>query len=54
VVRRASLDQPEMACRRGSALAKPRRLFRHDVGHGQHAEIVITERVYRVRINELS
>ena len=29
-------------------------IFRRDVGDGEHAEIVITERVYRVRINELS
>jgi hypothetical protein len=29
-------------------------IFRRDVGDGQHAEIVIAERVYRVRISELS
>ena len=28
-------------------------IFQRDVGDGEHAEIVITERVYRVRINEL-
>jgi hypothetical protein len=29
-------------------------VFRRDVGDGQHAEIVIAERVYRVRTGELS
>ena len=29
-------------------------VFRRDVGDGEHAEIVIAERVYRVRSNELS
>jgi hypothetical protein len=29
-------------------------IFRRDVGDGQHAEIVIAERVYRVRISELN
>jgi hypothetical protein len=29
-------------------------IFRRDVGDGEHAEIVITERVYRVRITELA
>jgi hypothetical protein len=29
-------------------------VFRRDVGDGVHAEIVIAERVYRVRIGELS
>ena len=29
-------------------------IFQRDVGDGEHAEIVITERVYRVRINELA
>ena len=29
-------------------------VFRRDVGDGEHAEIVIGERVYRVRIGELS
>ena len=29
-------------------------VFRRDVGDGEHAEIVIAERVYRVRIGELS
>jgi hypothetical protein len=29
-------------------------VFRRDVGDGEHAEIVIAERVYRVRITELS
>jgi hypothetical protein len=29
-------------------------VFRRDVGDGEHAEIVIAERVYRVRISELS
>ena len=29
-------------------------VFRRDVGDGEHAEIVIVERVYRVRISELS
>jgi hypothetical protein len=28
-------------------------IFRRDVGDGEHAEIVIAERVYRVRIKEL-
>jgi hypothetical protein len=28
--------------------------FHRDVGDGEHAEIVIAERVYRVRIGELS
>jgi len=27
--------------------------FRRDVGDGEHAEIVIEQRVYRVRIGEL-
>jgi hypothetical protein len=27
--------------------------FRREVGDGEHAEIVIAERVYRVRITEL-
>jgi hypothetical protein len=29
-------------------------LFRRNVGDGEHAEIVLDERVYRVRISELS
>ena len=29
-------------------------VFRRVVGDGEHAEIVIAERVYRVRIGELS
>ena len=29
-------------------------IFRRDVGDGEHAEIVIAERVYRVRIKELA
>jgi hypothetical protein len=29
-------------------------IFRRDVGDGEHAEIVIAERVYRVRVNELA
>lgn len=29
-------------------------IFRQDIGDGGHAEIVITERIYRVRIKELS
>jgi hypothetical protein len=29
-------------------------IFRRDVGDGEHAEIAIAERVYRVRINELA
>jgi hypothetical protein len=29
-------------------------VYRRDVGDGDHAEIVIAERVYRVRIGELS
>jgi hypothetical protein len=29
-------------------------VFRRDVGDGEHAEIGIAERVYRVRIGELS
>jgi hypothetical protein len=29
-------------------------VFARDVGDGEHAEIVIAERVYRVRIGELS
>ena len=28
-------------------------VFRRDVGDGEHAEIVIAERVYRVRTREL-
>jgi hypothetical protein len=28
-------------------------VFRRDVGDGEHAEVVIAERVYRVRISEL-
>jgi len=28
-------------------------VFRRDVGDGEHAEIVIAERVYRVRTGEL-
>ena len=28
-------------------------VFRRDVGDGEHAEVVIEERVYRVRIGEL-
>jgi hypothetical protein len=28
-------------------------VFRRDVGDGEHGEIVIGERVYRVRISEL-
>jgi hypothetical protein len=28
-------------------------VFRRDVGDGEHAEIVIAERVYRVRTSEL-
>jgi hypothetical protein len=28
-------------------------VFRLDVGDGEHAEIVIAERIYRVRISEL-
>jgi hypothetical protein len=28
-------------------------IFRRDVGDGEHAEIVIAERVYRVRTSEL-
>ena len=28
-------------------------VFRREVGDGEHAEIVIAERVYRVRISEL-
>jgi hypothetical protein len=28
-------------------------IFRRDVGDGEHAEIMICERVYRVRIREL-
>jgi hypothetical protein len=29
-------------------------IFRREVGDGEHAEVVIAERVYRVRIGELS
>ena len=29
-------------------------IFRRDVGDGEHAEVVINGRVYRVRIGELS
>ena len=29
-------------------------VFRRDVGDGEHAEVVIDERVYRVRISELT
>ena len=29
-------------------------IFRRDVGDGEHAEVVIDGRVYRVRVNELS
>jgi hypothetical protein len=29
-------------------------IFRRDVGDGEHAEIVIAERIYRVRTRELS
>ena len=29
-------------------------IFQRDVGDGEHAEIVITERDYRVRTNELA
>jgi hypothetical protein len=29
-------------------------IFRRDVGDGEYAEIVIAERVYRVRITELA
>ncbi len=29
-------------------------IFRRDVGDGEHAEVVIDGRVYRVRISELS
>jgi hypothetical protein len=29
-------------------------VFRRDVGDGEHAEIIISERVYRVRIRELA
>ena len=29
-------------------------IFRRDVGDGEHAEIVIAERVYRVRTTELT
>ena len=29
-------------------------IFRRDVGDGEHAELAIAERVYRVRINELA
>jgi hypothetical protein len=28
-------------------------VFRRDVGDGEHAEVVIEERIYRVRIGEL-
>ena len=28
--------------------------FRRDIGDGKHAEIVIAERVYRVRVDELA
>ena len=28
-------------------------IFRRDVGDGEHAEIVITERIYRVRVEKL-
>jgi hypothetical protein len=28
-------------------------VFRRDVGDGEHAEIVVAERVYRLRISEL-
>jgi hypothetical protein len=43
-----------LACRRWSELARPRGDFRRDVGDGEHAEIAIAERVYRVRIKELA
>ena len=47
-------DQSELACWRRSALARPRWAFSNAMSaNGEHAEIVITERVYRVRINEL-
>ena len=29
-------------------------VFRRDVGDGEHAEVVIDERVYRVRLSELA
>jgi hypothetical protein len=29
-------------------------VFRRDIGDGEHAEVVIAERVYRVRTNELA
>jgi hypothetical protein len=31
-----------------------RGVFRRDVGDGEHAEVVIGERVYRVRVEELA
>ena len=32
----------------------PAGVFRRDVGDGEHAEIAIGERVYRVRVQELA
>ena len=28
-------------------------VFRRDVGHGEHAEIALAERIHRVRLSEL-
>jgi len=33
---------------------RPHRHFRRDVGDGEHAEVVIDGRVYRVRLSELA
>jgi hypothetical protein len=43
-----------MAVRRPGPLERGPGAFRRDVGDGEHAEIEIAERVYRVRITELS
>jgi hypothetical protein len=42
-------------CRAGEAVRWKGRagVFRREVGDGEHAEIVIAERVYRVRTSEL-
>jgi hypothetical protein len=39
--------------RRCGALEGARRPFRRDVGDGEHAEIALAERIYRVPLSEL-
>jgi hypothetical protein len=43
----------EVEIRRPGAMERPRGTFHRDVGDGEHAEIALAERIYRVRLSEL-